>query len=159
MDVSCPACSARYTADDEKLRGKTARMRCKACSTVWLVSGPGATPIPAAKAEALAAKVDRPETAKLVLPPPELKRAAVVKTGADREKRDLFAERERESDAPPPTHSAKQTLLPPATLNLNNGGVGARNENSVLFRVDQLSPASVGGGRVKTPEPELSPVT
>ena len=40
MDVTCPACAARYTADEQKLRGKTARMRCRACDTVWLVSGP-----------------------------------------------------------------------------------------------------------------------
>jgi predicted Zn finger-like uncharacterized protein len=68
MDVTCPACAAHYTADEQKLRGKTARMRCRACDTVWLVSGPE----------------DKMN---------EAKRAAVVKRGADREHADLFASR------------------------------------------------------------------
>ncbi|MDF2695630.1 MAG: hypothetical protein K0S65_4013 [Labilithrix sp.] len=129
MDVSCPACAARYTADDEKLRGKTARMRCKACNTVWLVSGPGASAAGAACVSDSSSK-----------------RAAVVRKGSEREKRDLFAERE-------PDHgSIKQTLLPPPSFGFN-GGVGARNENSVLFRVDQLGAT----GRLKTPEPARAP--
>jgi predicted Zn finger-like uncharacterized protein len=124
MDVSCPACAARYTADDEKLRGKTARMRCKACNTVWLVSGP-INAVSSAPVESDSSK-----------------RAAVVRRGSEREKRDLFAERE-------PDHgSIKQTLLPPPSFGFS-GGVGARNENSVLFRVDQLAAAA----RLKTPEP------
>ncbi|MBX3263944.1 MAG: zinc-ribbon domain-containing protein [Labilithrix sp.] len=133
MDVSCPACAARYTADDEKLRGKTARMRCRTCDTVWLVSGPQ----PEAEAAALHAPVASESTSK---------RAAVVRRGSEREKRDLFATRE------PEYGSVKQTLLPPPSFGLT-GGVGARNENSVLFRVDQL----VGAGRVKTPEPAPAP--
>ena len=132
MDVSCPACAARYTADDEKLRGKTARMRCKACNTVWLVSGPGAASV----APAAHGPIDKE---------PSTKRAAVVRKGAEREKRDLFAERE------PDEGSIKQTLLPPPSFGFT--GVGARNENSVLFRVDQLSAAA----RLKTPEPSSAP--
>src|SRR3954471_122442 len=68
MEVSGPACAARYTADEQKLRGKTARMRCRACDTVWLVSGPE----------------DKMS---------EAKRAAVVKSGKGREHADLFASR------------------------------------------------------------------
>jgi predicted Zn finger-like uncharacterized protein len=68
MDVTCPACTARYTADEQKLRGKTARMRCRACDTVWLVSGP---------------EDDMNEA----------KRAAVVKRGGERDHRDMFASR------------------------------------------------------------------
>lgn len=103
MDVSCPACAARYTANDEKLRGKTARMRCKTCNNVWLVSGPSAEP----------------------------RRAAVVKTGAERENRDLFAKQNANDGV------VKQTLVPPPSTGFT--GVGARNENSVLFSLDQLS--------------------
>src|SRR4051812_17768802 len=141
MDVSCPACAARYTADDEKLRGKTARMRCKACNTVWLVSGPGvsaaaviSSPPPASAVPTSVAPVAPVATA----PPSKQleqndekndKRAAVVKKGTEREKRDLFAERE------PDVASLKQTLLPPPSFGFT-GGVGARNEDSVLFRVD-----------------------
>ncbi len=130
MDVSCPACAARYTADDEKLRGKTARMRCKACNTVWLVSGKGG-----------AAAVAHPPIESDSAP----KRAAVVRKGSEREKRDLFAARELDEG------SVKQTLLPAPAFGFT-GGVGARNENSVLFRVDQLTAAA----RLKTPEPSPS---
>jgi predicted Zn finger-like uncharacterized protein len=123
MEVTCPACAARYTADEQKLRGKTARMRCRACDTVWLVSGPE----------------DMMN---------EAKRAAVVKRGAERDHRDLFASR------PADLGSVKQTLRPPPPESLL-GGVAARNEHSVLFTVDALR--SAGAGRVKTPEPELAP--
>ncbi|MDB5216118.1 MAG: hypothetical protein JWO86_4045 [Myxococcaceae bacterium] len=122
MDVTCPACAARYTADEQKLRGKTARMRCKACDTVWLVSGPE----------------DKMN---------EEKRAAVVKRGADRDHRDLFASR------PADLGSVKQTLRPPPGVDF--GGVAARNETSVLFTVDSLK----GAARVKTPAPELAPLS
>jgi hypothetical protein len=57
------------------------------------------------------------------------KRAAIVKRGAARENRDLFATR------PPDLGSVKQTLLPPP------GGVAARNENSVLFTVAAVRPS------------------
>lgn len=57
------------------------------------------------------------------------KRAAVIRKGAEREKRDLFATR------PPDLGSIKQTVLPPP------GGVGARNENSVLFTVADVRPS------------------
>ena len=122
MDVTCPACAARYTADEQKLRGKTARMRCKACDTVWLVSGPEDKMI-------------------------EEKRAAVVKRGADRDHRDLFASR------PADLGSVKQTLRPPPPADLS--AVAARNETSVLFTVDSLK----GAARVKTPEPEPAPLS
>lgn len=129
-------------------------MRCKACSTVWLVSGPGATPLPDhAKAAALASPPkDKTEGPKLVLPATtsEDSFARRARTGAEREKRDLFAETDE------PDGRVKETILPPPSFGFN-GGVGARNENSVLFRVDQLAPASIPpAGRFKTPEP--SPV-
>lgn len=120
MELTCPACAARYTADEQKLRGKTARMRCRACDTVWLVSGPE----------------DNMN---------EAKRAAVVKRGAERDHRDLFASR------PADLGSVKQTLRPPPP---DFGGVAARNESSVLFTVDALRNA--GAARMKTPEPELA---
>ena len=122
MDVTCPACSVRYAADEQKLRGKTARMRCRACDTVWLVSGPE----------------DKMN---------ETKRAAVVKRGAERDHRDLFASR------PADLGSVKQTLRPAPPGDF--GGVAARNETSVLFTVDALR----GAARMKTPEPELAPLS
>ncbi|HSO32138.1 MAG TPA: zinc-ribbon domain-containing protein, partial [Labilithrix sp.] len=125
MDVSCPACAARYKADEQKLRGKTARMRCRACDTVWLVSGPAAEIVTT-----------------------ESKRAAVVKRGAEREHRDLFATR------PPDLGSVKQTLRPPPP-DSQLSGMAARNETSVLFTVDALR----GNARLNTPDPEPSPVS
>ena len=126
MDVTCPSCTARYKADAEKLRGKTARMRCRACDTVWLVLGPTA----------------------------EAGRAAVVKRGAEREHRDLFASR------PLDLGSVKQTLRPPPPEpsdppDSQMSGMAARNETSVLFTVDALR----GNARLKTPDPEPSPVS
>lgn len=130
MDVTCPACSARYTADEQKLRGKTARMRCRACDTVWLVSGPENK-----MNEAMPAA-----------------RAAVVKRGAEREHRDLFAT-SGASYQSPDFGSVKETLRPPPPD--SNIGVGARNETSVLFTMDALK----GNARVKTPEPEPAPLS
>jgi hypothetical protein len=60
---------------------------------------------------------------------PSEKRAAVVKRGTEREKRDLFATR------PPDLGSVKQTLLPPPN------GVASRNESSVLFTVAAVRPS------------------
>lgn len=142
MEVSCPACAARYTADDEKLRGKTARMRCKACNSVWLVSGPDANaPVASAAPSAAAASVapSSKEVAK-----EESKRAAVIKKGAEREKRDIFGQ---PADV---NGSVKQTLLPPPAFKFQ---AGARNENSVLFRVDQLKASAA----LATPPPEKAP--
>jgi predicted Zn finger-like uncharacterized protein len=135
MEVSCPACAARYTADGDKLRGKTARMRCKACNTVWLVSGSDAPP--PADVPPVSLALDKAG-------PPGSKRAAVVKRGAEREKRDLFAKREEEA----PVSSMRPSDAPPPSFGFSGGGVGARNENSVLFRVDQL--ARDAGCRAKT---------
>lgn len=137
MEVTCPACAARYAADDDKLRGRTARMRCKACDAVWRVTGPGASPLERSASVAGGA-----------LDPSGGKRAAVVRRGGERDQRDLFAEREPDEGA----IRVKDTLLPPASSGF--GGVGARNENSVLFRVDQLA----GAARVKAPEPARPPV-
>lgn len=143
MEVSCPACQARYTADDEKLRGRTARMRCKACQTVWVVSSketpasiPGSIPMSHAGFDG--------ETSA-----PSEKRAAVVGKGDERDKRDLFAE--RDPDAAP----FKQTLLPAPSFGLTS--VGARNESSVLFSLDQLR--SSGSASNSAPPPAASAPT
>lgn len=154
MDVSCPACAAKYTCDEEKLRGKTARMRCKACNTAWMVSGPGASAAPRPTGSMPPPSV-APKSIVPSVPPPassdalsdSAKRAAVMKTGKDREKRDLFAPTEVDQGS----IKVKDTLLPPPNFGFTTG---SRNENSVLFRVDQLSDV---GGRIKTPEPVVVP--
>jgi len=92
---------------------------------VWLVSGPEAE-----------------------IKTNDAKHAAVVKRGAEREHRDLFAPR------PPDLGSVKQTLRPPPP-DSQLSGMAARNETSVLFTVDALR----GNARLNTPAPETSPVS
>jgi predicted Zn finger-like uncharacterized protein len=87
MEVICPACAARYTADEEKIRGRTARMRCRACDTVWLVGGEEEDPTNPS--------TDEPR--------------ASVRRGADREKRDLFAHR-------PSDHGYVGPTIPPPPM-------------------------------------------
>jgi hypothetical protein len=79
---------------------------------------------------------------------PTAKRAAVIRRGADREHRDLFASQ------PADLGSVKQTLRP-APPDSHLGGFAARNETSVLFTVDALR----GAARVTTPHPEATPMT
>lgn len=74
----------------------------------------------------------------------ESKRAAVVKRGVERERRDLFASH------PLDVGSVKQTL---SYASADGGGVAARNESSVLFTVDALK----GAARLKTPQPDQAP--
>lgn len=40
MNVTCENCQKRYTLADEKVRGKTVRIRCKACQALMTVVGP-----------------------------------------------------------------------------------------------------------------------
>lgn len=117
MNATCPACSARYRIDDAKVRGRAARMRCKTCMTEWIVA---AQPEPATQMRA------------------EPARAAVVRKGKEREKRDLFAAQPEE----PPPSSARPSFRPAPSY-------GARNENSVLFTVDALKAAA----RASAPPP------
>jgi predicted Zn finger-like uncharacterized protein len=168
MQVTCPACSTRYTTDDAKVRGKTVRMRCRACDTVWLVQGPppngfrdaqaepslreppsyAPPPLqsyaPASESGASVSYAPRAAPAQIAIPAtrPE-KRAAVVKRGALREHRDLFASQSLDEG------SVKQTLRPPPSASLGLGGVGARSEDSILFTVDSLRAAA----RLETPGP------
>jgi predicted Zn finger-like uncharacterized protein len=123
MHVYCPACAAQYAVDDEKLRGKTARMRCKACQTAWSVTGPRLSEAP-------------------VVGAPSPQRAAVVRTGKERERRDLFAP------------EAGPAAVKPALLPLPSG-FGARNESSVLFSLDQLK-ASARAAAPAPKEPYVS---
>lgn len=138
MQVTCPACSTRYTTDDAKVRGKTVRMRCRACDTVWLVQGPGREDAP---------PVSQRQEHQDWGPPPEQqveRRAAVVKRGTERERRDLFASQQLDEG------SVRQTLRPPPP---GSGLSGARSEDSVLFTVDSLRAAA----RVETPKPVRAP--
>ena len=37
MKIECDKCSAKYSIADEKVRGKTFKIRCKKCSNVIIV--------------------------------------------------------------------------------------------------------------------------
>ena len=39
MKITCPSCSARYTIADEKIRGRTVKIRCKKCNTPTIIRG------------------------------------------------------------------------------------------------------------------------
>lgn len=153
MQVTCPACSTRYTTDDAKVRGKTVRMRCRACDTVWLVQGPpkdearraakSAAPFAAPSGAFGSEDVEtgRFDAHRESLDARTEKRAAVVKRGTEREQRDLFASQL------PDEGFVKQTLRPPPF----GVGVGARSEDSVLFTVDSLRAAA----KLQTPPPAV----
>jgi hypothetical protein len=106
-------------------------MRCRACDTVWLVSGPSS-------ASAVAVSDDTAP------------RAAVQRRGAERERRDLFASR------PVDDGIVRETMRPPPYSAPPPSGLAGRSENSVLFKVSDVMGAA-GTARVKTPEPSASP--
>lgn len=63
MKVTCQSCGARYGIADEKIRGRRAKVRCKSCSTVFVVDGTALDP------DAEAARASQAPS--LSLPPPE----------------------------------------------------------------------------------------
>ncbi len=48
MKIECDKCSAKYSIADEKVRGKTFKIRCKKCSNVIIVRDKAAAPVEAA---------------------------------------------------------------------------------------------------------------
>lgn len=65
MKISCQNCSSKYTVSDEKVQGKTVKLKCKKCGATILVNAGGATTVasgapiadhPSSPAEASAAE-------------------------------------------------------------------------------------------------------
>ena len=56
MKIECDKCGAKYSIADEKVRGKTFKIRCKKCSNVIIVRDKG---MAAAEAGAAAAAADQ----------------------------------------------------------------------------------------------------
>ncbi len=51
MKITCQSCQAKYTIADEKVAGKTVKIKCKKCGATIVVhgnEGAGAAPPPAA---------------------------------------------------------------------------------------------------------------
>lgn len=141
MVVSCPQCDSSYEVADDKLRGRTARMRCPACQHSWVVSGPhsGAShsqPAPASRPPAslrpspfarAAADDDEPETSPGVTPP--------VSSRAARRKDDVRARKDMFATPKPEAHHGS------VVESAQRGLSGERNEHSVLFTVADLKAA------------------
>ncbi len=47
MKISCQNCSSKYTVSDEKVQGKTVKLKCKKCGATILVNSGGATTVAA----------------------------------------------------------------------------------------------------------------
>lgn len=45
MKISCQNCSSKYTVSDEKVQGKTVKLKCKKCGATILVNAGGATTV------------------------------------------------------------------------------------------------------------------
>ncbi len=46
MNFACPSCQRRYTVPDEKVRGKSVKVKCKACGATITIEGPRDAPAP-----------------------------------------------------------------------------------------------------------------
>ena len=40
MDISCDACGKKYRVDETKMKGEMARVKCKACNNLMVVTKP-----------------------------------------------------------------------------------------------------------------------
>src|SRR4051794_7456933 len=43
MKITCDSCQSKYTVSDEKVQGKTVKIKCKKCGATILVGAGGAT--------------------------------------------------------------------------------------------------------------------
>ena len=48
MKITCDSCQSKYNVSDEKVQGKTVKIRCKKCGATLIVNGAGAHSAPAA---------------------------------------------------------------------------------------------------------------
>ncbi|MCK5485218.1 MAG: zinc-ribbon domain-containing protein, partial [Desulfobacterales bacterium] len=43
MDIICDSCGKKYRVDETKMKGESARVKCKACNNIMVVTKP--TPV------------------------------------------------------------------------------------------------------------------
>jgi predicted Zn finger-like uncharacterized protein len=55
MKITCQSCQSKYTVSDDKVQGKTVKIKCRKCGATILVNSSGATTTNGASAEAAAA--------------------------------------------------------------------------------------------------------
>ena len=58
MKINCDSCGAKYTIADEKVRGRTVKIRCKKCSGAIVIKGPDRPAAPAIPTGKVAVKKD-----------------------------------------------------------------------------------------------------
>jgi len=71
MEISCDACGKKYRVDETKIKGATARVRCKACSTLIVVTKPRpeVTAEPALIPENMEASIPADDAEPIIRPP------------------------------------------------------------------------------------------
>ena len=52
MKIACDSCGAKYTIADEKVSGKTVKIRCKKCGATMVIDGQSAAAAPASQGPA-----------------------------------------------------------------------------------------------------------
>ncbi len=94
MEISCDACGKRYRVDETKMKGETARVKCKACNNLMVVTRPRpqviTEPPPAPESDEPSISTDIPEPA--VTRPQPVPRSAVERTAAPSEEKPAAAE-------------------------------------------------------------------
>jgi len=125
MKIVCEACGARYALADEKVTGKTFKVRCRKCSEVVVVRREASVP-PADAAASPAAKVEKPVSTT---------RSSRRDAGLD-----LFAALHDEPSGAEPDGPSEgedaNSAAPPAVA--SGEMTGARKESSMLFSLDNL---------------------
>ncbi len=139
MVVSCPTCTTSYQIPDDSLRDRNATFRCEACGNTWVEAAQSARNRPQMNIAKLVGAPQSPPTNPDEDSPSQVARR--VPRGGDRDRRDMFATPE-----PAPSSTANVDSVRP-----NYGFTATRNENSVLFNVNDLKAAAAA--RVSTPPP------
>ena len=93
MEISCDACGKRYRVDETKIKGEMARVKCKACNNLMVVTRPRPEVItepPPTPGNEPSISTDSPEPA--VTQPQPVPRSAVERTAAPSEEKPAATE-------------------------------------------------------------------
>ncbi len=137
MMIACDRCHSKYSVADEKVRGKTVRIRCRECQATIVVKAGATTPLPTPAARAPVAALYESKVPTKVGNGPAP--AAVVKRGGARVNRDYVAEaRPQEASTPAPAPAVERERERPI-LTPSSSATAQRNETSVLFTLAGLT--------------------
>jgi len=94
MEISCDACGKQYRVDETKMKGAMARVKCKACNNLMVVTRPHpqviTEPPPASELDEPSISTDIPEPA--VTRPQPVPRSAIERTAAPSEEKPAATE-------------------------------------------------------------------